>query len=142
MNTRMVPFGLIGLSLLVGLVTAARAQAPETVFAVRHCQSAPKWQIAYVRGMVPETVDLSHEAQVHEILEEARRFMTEHCALPPRPKTRTVMSIVLYQHDEPIVFARTSTVYDRFGTPIQGETDYRNEHAREKVPTREHNGNG
>jgi hypothetical protein len=68
--------------------------------------------------------------------------MTEHCALPPRPKTRTVMSIVLYQHDEPIVFARTSTVYDRFGTTIQGEMDYRNERAREKVPTREHNGNG
>jgi hypothetical protein len=93
MDPRMVPCGLIGLSLLVGLVTAARAQAPETVFAVRHCQSAPKWQIAYVRGMVPETVDLSHEAQVHEILEAARRFMTEHCALPPRPNTMSRLSL-------------------------------------------------
>jgi hypothetical protein len=142
MNTRMVPFGLMGLSLLVGLVTAARAQAPETVFAVRHCQIAQTWQIAYVRGMVPETVDLSRETQVHEILEEARRFITEHCALPPRPKTKTVMSIVLYQRNEPIVFARTSTVYDRFGTPIRGEEDYRNERAREKVPTRENNEKG
>jgi hypothetical protein len=129
----------MGLSLLVGLVAAARAQAPETVFAVRHCQHAPTWQIAYVRGMVPETVDLSREAQVHEILDEARRFLTEHCALPPRPKTKTVISIVLYQRHEPIVFARTSTVYDRFGTPIRGEKDYRNERAREKVPTRENN---
>jgi hypothetical protein len=142
MNTCVVPCGLIGLSLLVGVVTAAKAQAPETVFAVRHCQSAPTWQIAYVRGMVPETVDLSHEAQVHEILEEARRFVTEHCALPRRPKTKTVMSIVLYQHDAPMVFARTSTVYNRFGVPIRAETDYRNERAREKVPTRENNGNG
>jgi hypothetical protein len=142
MNTRMVPFGLMGLSLLVGLVTAARAQAAETVFAVRHCQIAQTWQIAYIRGMVPETVDLSRETQVHEILEEARRFITEHCALPPRPKTKTVMSIVLYQRDEPIVFARTSTVYDRFGTPIRGEKDYRNERAREKVPTRENNEKG
>jgi hypothetical protein len=87
--------------------------------------------------MVPETVDLSREAQVHEILEEARQFMTEHCALPPRPKTTTVMSIVLYQRNEPIVFARTSTAYDRFGIPIRGERDYRNERARQKVPTRE-----
>jgi hypothetical protein len=99
MNTRMVPCGLMGLSLLVGLVAAAGAQAPETVFAVRHCQRAPTWQIAYVRGMVPETVDLGREAQVREILEEARRFITEHCALPPRPKTKTVVSIVLYQRD-------------------------------------------
>jgi hypothetical protein len=142
MNTRVALFGLMGWSLLIGLVTAARAQAPETVFAVRHCQIAPTWQIAYVRGMVPETVDLSREAQVHEILEEARRFMLGHCALPPRPKTTTVMSIVLYQRDEPIVFARTSTVSDRFGTPIRGESDYRNERAREKVPTRENRRKG
>jgi hypothetical protein len=142
MNTRVARFGLMGLSLLIGLVTAARAQAPETVFALRHCQIAPTWQIAYVRGMVPETVDLSREAQVHEILEEARRFMTGHCALPPRPKTKTVMSIVLYQRDEPIVFARTTTVYDRFGTPIRGERDYRNERARETGPTRENSRRG
>jgi hypothetical protein len=142
MNSRAALFGLMGLSLLIGWVPAARAQAPETVFTVRHCQIAPTWQIAYVRGMVPETVDLSREAQVHEILEEARRFMTGHCALPPRPKTTTVMSIVLYQRDEPIVFARTSTVSDRFGTPIRGASDYRNERAREQVPTRENSRRG
>ncbi len=142
MNTRVAPFGLMGLSVLLGLVMAARAQTSETVFVVRHCQSAPTWQIAYVRGIVPEAVDLSREEQVQEILEEARRFITGHCSLPPRPRTKTVMSILLYQDDEPIVFARTSTVYDRFGTPIRGEKDYRNERAREKVPTRENSGKG
>jgi hypothetical protein len=142
MNTRVAPLGLMGLSLLVALVAAARAQAPETVFVLRHCQSAPTWQIAYVRGIVPETVDLSSEAQVQEILEGGRHFITEHCTLPSRPNTKTVMSIVLYQRHEPIVFARTSTVYDRFGFPIRGQTDYRNERVREKVPARENRGRG
>jgi hypothetical protein len=82
MNTRVVPLGLLGLSLLVAGVAAARAHAPETVFAVRH------WQRAYVRGIVPETVDRSRDAPVQAMLEEGRPFITEHCPLPSRPNTR------------------------------------------------------
>jgi hypothetical protein len=46
MNTRVAPLGLLGLSLLAAGVAAARAQAPETVFALRHGQRAPTRQIA------------------------------------------------------------------------------------------------
>jgi hypothetical protein len=85
MNTRVAPLGLLGLSLLAAGVAAARAQAPETVFALRHGQRAPTRQIAYVRGIVPETVDRSRDAQVQERLDAGRPFITEHCPLPSRP---------------------------------------------------------
>jgi hypothetical protein len=88
MNTRVAPLGLLGLSLPVAGVAAARAQAPETVFALRHCQRTHTWQSAYVRGIVPETVDLSRDAQVQEILEDGRPFITAHCTPPSRPNTR------------------------------------------------------
>jgi hypothetical protein len=88
MNTRVAPLGLLGLSLLVAGVAAARAHAPETVFALRHWQRAPTWQSAYVRGIVPETVDRSRDAQVQASLEDGRPFITEHGTLPSRPHTR------------------------------------------------------
>jgi hypothetical protein len=87
MSTRVAPLGLLGRSLLVAGVAAARAQAPETVFALRRCQRAQTWQSAYVRGIVPETADLSRDAQVQESLEDGRHFITEHCTLPSRPNT-------------------------------------------------------
>jgi hypothetical protein len=87
MNTRVAPLGLLGLSLLVAGVAAARAQAPETVFALRHWQRAQTWQSASVRGIVPETVDRSRDAQVQASLEDGRPFITEHCTLSSRPNT-------------------------------------------------------
>jgi hypothetical protein len=99
MNTRVAPLGLLGLSLPVAGVAAARAQAPETVFALRHCQRAHTWQSAYVRGIVPETVDLSRDAQVQEILEDGRPFITAHCTPPITAKHQTSFTLVGSERD-------------------------------------------